>query len=205
MINLHACYVAWQDSIAPTYQLTIHSPEFHLSIICSWHNEGECRMKGTPVDPTVMTFQDMFHYSIRHTKQIWLVTPTYSVFYTCWSCNKEMMIICCVEVLQPMQTNGVMSSTVSLSNLTTLLLGRLSPLSGQPVSLLPETDNCPSWISGRERMTVKIFHGQISTKRMLPTWLGSNSDLLINSRMHIELRTAGRNDDLEFYFPFNII
>ena len=35
--------------------------------------------------------------------------------------------------------------------LTTLLLGRLSPLTGNVHILLPETDNCPSWISGRER------------------------------------------------------
>ena len=37
----------------------------------------------------------------------------------------------CVEVLRPSQPNGVMSSTVSLPN--PLLLGRFSPLSGQPV------------------------------------------------------------------------
>ena len=49
----------------------------------------------------------------------------------------------CVEVLWPSQPNEVMSSVVSLSNHT--LLGRLSPLSEQPVHILsPETDNCPS-------------------------------------------------------------
>ena len=37
----------------------------------------------------------------------------------------------CVEVLQPSQPNGVMSSSVSLPNHT--LLGRLSPISGEPV------------------------------------------------------------------------
>ena len=30
--------------------------------------------------------------------------------------------------------------------------------------LLPETDNCPSWISGRERMTVENISWSISTK-----------------------------------------
>ena len=44
--------------------------------------------------------------------------------------------------------------------LTTRLLSRLRPLSGYIVIsimhiLSPETDNCPSWISGRERMTVE--------------------------------------------------
>ena len=62
----------------------------------------------------------------------------------------------CVEVLQPSQPNGVMSSTVSIPNHT---------FTGQALSskqltsfvhiLLPETDNCPSWISRNERMTVE--------------------------------------------------
>ena len=46
-----------------------------------------------------------------------------------------------IEVLWPSQPIMVMSS------LATLFLGRLSPLSGQPVLvhiLLPENDNCPS-------------------------------------------------------------
>ena len=39
--------------------------------------------------------------------------------------------------------------------------------------LSPETDNCPSWISGRERMTVEnIFHNL--HERMLPTSAGLN-------------------------------
>ena len=40
--------------------------------------------------------------------------------------------------------------------LTTLILGRLTPISDKPVLvfiLLLETDNCLTWISGRERMT----------------------------------------------------
>ena len=39
-----------------------------------------------------------------------------------------MVLFVCVEVLQPSQPNGVMWSVY----LTTLLLGRLSPLSGKP-------------------------------------------------------------------------
>ena len=51
--------------------------------------------------------------------------------------------------------------------LTTRLLGRLSPLK-QLTSIVhilsPETDKCPSWISGRERMTVENISWSISTK-----------------------------------------
>ena len=62
----------------------------------------------------------------------------------------------CVEVLRPSQPNGVMSSMASLPNPT---------FTGQAYSskqltsivhiLLPETDNCPPGIFGRERMTVE--------------------------------------------------
>ena len=80
-----------------------------------------------------------------------------------------------VEVLQPSQPNGVMSTgSVYLS---TLLLGRLSPPSGKPVLcniFLPENDNCPSWISGRERMTVENISWSNLNTRMLPTRPGSN-------------------------------
>ena len=71
----------------------------------------------------------------------------------------------CVEVLRPSQPNGVMSSAVSLPNHT---------FTGQAYSsrrltrimliLSPETDNCPSWISWRERMTVENNPWSISTK-----------------------------------------
>ena len=37
--------------------------------------------------------------------------------------------------------------------------------------LSPETDNCPSWISGRERMTVENISWSISTKECCrPRW-----------------------------------
>ena len=71
----------------------------------------------------------------------------------------------CVEVLRPSQPNVVMSSAVSLPNHT---------FTGQAYSykwitsivhiLSPETDKCPSWISGRERMTVENISWSISTK-----------------------------------------
>ena len=61
--------------------------------------------------------------------------------------------------------------------LTTRLLGRLSPLS--PITsivyiLSPETDNCPSWISGRERMTVENISWSISTKECCQPRRGLN-------------------------------
>ena len=40
--------------------------------------------------------------------------------------------------------------------------------------LLPETDNCPSWISGRERMTVENISWSISTKECCRPWQGLN-------------------------------
>ena len=61
--------------------------------------------------------------------------------------------------------------------LTTHLLGRLSPLKRLTsiVHILsPETDNCPSWISVRERMTVENISWSISTKECCrPRWPGS--------------------------------
>ena len=62
----------------------------------------------------------------------------------------------CVDILRPSQPNGVMSRAVSLPN---------HIFSGQALSskwltstvyiLLPDTDNCMSWISWRERMTLE--------------------------------------------------
>ena len=40
--------------------------------------------------------------------------------------------------------------------------------------LLPETDNCPSWISGRDRMTVQNISWSISTKECCRPWRGLN-------------------------------
>ena len=72
----------------------------------------------------------------------------------------------CVEVLRPSQPNEVMSSTVSLPNHTftgqALSSKRLTSIMHIPSQ---ETDNCPSWISGRERMTVENISRSISTKK----------------------------------------
>ena len=52
--------------------------------------------------------------------------------------------------------------------LTTRLLGRLNQSSKRLTSIVhilsPETDNCPSWIIGRERMIVENISWSISTK-----------------------------------------
>ena len=41
-------------------------------------------------------------------------------------------------------------------------------------NLLPETDNCLSWISGRERMTVENISWSISMEECCQTWRGLN-------------------------------
>ena len=89
----------------------------------------------------------------------------------------------CVEVLLPSQPSVVMSSTVSLPNHT---------FTGQALSskrltsivhiLLPETDNCPSWISRRERMTVENISRSISTKECCRPRRGWTRKLLVSSR-----------------------
>ena len=73
--------------------------------------------------------------------------------YLCFRC-----LFVCVEVLRPIGSCGALSVY-----LTTRLLGKLSPLSIVHI-LSPETDNCPSWISGRERMAVENISWSISTK-----------------------------------------
>ena len=43
--------------------------------------------------------------------------------------------------------------------------------------LSPETDNCPSWISWRERMTIENILWSISTEESCRPWPGSNPRL----------------------------
>ena len=76
----------------------------------------------------------------------------------------------CVEVLRPSQPNGVMSSAVSLPNHTFTGQAWSSKRLTSIVHILsPETDNCPSWISGRERMTVENISWSISTTYIILT------------------------------------
>ena len=68
----------------------------------------------------------------------------------------SLVLFVCVEVLRPSQPNGVMSSAVSLPNHTFTGQAESSKRLTSIVHILsPETDNCPSSISGRERMTVE--------------------------------------------------
>ena len=79
----------------------------------------------------------------------------------------QTLFVClfCVEVLRPSQPNGVMPSAVSLPNHTLTGQAWSSKRLTSIVHILsPETDNCPSWISGRERMTVENISWSISTK-----------------------------------------
>ena len=65
--------------------------------------------------------------------------------------------------------------------LTTLFLGKLSPLSTYPVFvhvLLLETDNCLFWISGRERMMVENISWSVLTKECCQTRPDQSGDLL---------------------------
>ena len=72
-------------------------------------------------------------------------------------------------------------------NVLTLLLGRLCPLSSQPVLvhiLLSVTDNCPAWISRRGKMTVDIILWLLSMEVKRPSWrltLDLQSDMLLTS------------------------
>ena len=66
-----------------------------------------------------------------------------------------IFVCVCVEVLWPSHPTWVMLSMVSLPNhfyWASLVLQRLTSI----VHILsPENDNCPSLISGRERMTLE--------------------------------------------------
>ena len=53
---------------------------------------------------------------------------------------------------------------------------------------LAETDDCPSWISRRERMTIENIKFHISKKKMLPTQQGLNQQ----PQMCIQLSHRGQ-------------
>ena len=57
--------------------------------------------------------------------------------------------------------------------------------------LSPETDNCPSWISGRERMTLENISWSISKKACCLPGGGQTSNLLITSWTRIQLSHQG--------------
>ena len=57
--------------------------------------------------------------------------------------------------------------------------------------LYPETDNCPSWISGRETMTIENISWSNLLETMLSTGGGQTRKLLITSGMCIQLSHRG--------------
>ena len=82
---------------------------------------------------------------------------------------------CGINWLVGLEFNGPLNTIRVISSwsvyLTTLFLGRCSPLSSKTVLVhivLRDTNNCPSWISKRERMTRKYFMINLH-KRMLPS------------------------------------
>ena len=119
------------------------------------------------------------------------ILPPETENWSSWIRRERMFV--CVEVLQPNHPNGVMSSVVSLSNHTFTGQARSSKRVTSIVHILsPETANCPSWISGRERMTIEIFHDQISTKNVANPAGDWTRNLLITSRTCIQLSHRGR-------------
>ena len=124
----------------------------------------------------------MFVNSTRK-NNLWLVCRVHSLFPVC-AVNDLLQVYClspvsvCVEVLRPSQPNGVMSSVVSLPN--HIFTGRAwssKRLNSIVYILSPETDNSPSWISRRERMTVENISWSNLHERMLPTRSGLNPQL----------------------------
>ena len=76
----------------------------------------------------------------------------------------------CVEVLRHIQSNGVMSSAVSLPVHTFTGHAYSSMRSTSIVHIFsPETGNCPSWIRERERMTIENISWSNLHESMLPT------------------------------------
>ena len=105
----------------------------------------------------------------------WLVLDSYIVKNILKVYKGDNSLFVCVEVLRPSQPNGVMSSVVSLPNHTFTGQALSSKRLTSIVHILsPETDNCPSWISGRERMTVENISWSISTKECCRPRRGSN-------------------------------
>ena len=102
-------------------------------------------------------------------------------------------VFVCVEVLRPRQPNGLMSSAVSLHDHSFTGQAKSSKRLNSIVHILsPEADKCPSWISGRERMTVENISWSISAKEFSRPGGGRTRNLLITSRMRIQLSHRGR-------------
>ena len=93
------------------------------------------------------------HFSLQFSVYVAMIRQICSVRPQDIVTTRSNDLFICVEVLRPSQPNGVMSSAVSLPNHTFTGQAWSSRRLTSIVHILsPETDNCPSWISGRERM-----------------------------------------------------
>jgi len=61
--------------------LTIHPPKLNLSIITSRHNQRHGGMESSPVDTSIVTFQDIFDHNISATEQISLAILAIKVIF----------------------------------------------------------------------------------------------------------------------------
>ena len=98
--------------------------------------------------------------------------------------------LCVLRFYSPMGS----CRAVSLPNHT--LLGRLSPLKRLTSIvhiLLPETDNCPSWISRRVRMIIENVSWSNLHERSCRPGRGQPCNLLKTSKMHIQLSHQGQD------------
>ena len=111
-------------------------------------------------------------------------------FFPFRSVSKEpSLTIVCVEVLRISQPNGVMSSAVSLPNHMFTGQAYSSKRLNSIVHILsPVTDNCPSWISRRERINVENITWPISTKEWCEPGGGRTRNLLISKRIQLSHR-----------------
>ena len=123
----------------------------------------------------------MFWYNKRrvlevlHLRSVPLRDWIYLVLVCHFRHGRQPFWLVCLFVLRPSQPNGVMSSAVSLPNHTFTGQAKSSKRLTSIVHILsPETDNCLSWRSGRERMTVENISWSISTKKCCRPWRGLN-------------------------------
>ena len=141
-----------------------HNSEYVLMELLTWpaHPAGE-----------IPAYAKLAEFSPRHVESAKRRNKNGLVNF--WSLFSAFCWFVRVEVLRPSQPNGVMSSTVSLPNHTFTGQALSSKRLTSIVHILsPETDNCPSWISGRERMTVENISWSISTKECCRPMRGLN-------------------------------
>ena len=118
-----------------------------VTLTLTWTNEqGGVDGTGQNFGPTVITIQKLNQISAKVRKFLF-VLKFYGPVNPMGSCRARSVY------------------------LTTRLLGRLTSI----VHILsPETDNCPSWISRREKMTIENISWSISTKECCRPQRGLN-------------------------------